>query len=334
VKKLLLVAAALAALAPLAAANALAPEAARAPEGTRAAEAVRVVVCHRTTSRARPYQRVVVTTSAALRQHQRHPADIVPAVGACPRTLLTATSGGTALTGALLGVAERPEPGDADGGGTATIRIRRNQGQVCFRYTVRDVETITAAHIHRGNATVAGPVIVTLRPPNATGVASGCVAANRALVNQIRLNRGSFYVNVHNADFPGGAIRAQLGPTTTVRFFVTEMTGQNEIPPADANGRGTSQVRMETGSTQVCFTLAVRNIQLPATGAHIHRGTATQNGPVVVGFTPVPDAAGVARGCVTATAELVSEILANPSGFYVNVHSRQFPGGAVRGQLG
>ena len=44
-------------------------------------------------------------------------------------------------------------------------------------------------------------------------------------------------------------------------------------------------------------------------------------------------ATGTSSGCLTANADLVHEILANPAGFYVNVHNAQFPGGAVRGQL-
>ena len=294
--------------------------------------ATRTVVCHRTAARTRPYQRLVVATSAALRRHQAHPADIVPARGACPRTVLTPTQGGTAVTTPLRGVVERPEPGDADGSGTATVRMRRGQGQICFRLVVRDIGAAVAAHIHAGDAKVAGPVLVTLRPPNPGGVSSGCVTVARTRVAQMLATRGRYYVNVHTADFPGGAIRGQLGETAGVRILVADLLGANEVPPADANGRGTAAFRFDSATTEVCFTLATRGIALPAVAAHIHRGAAGANGPVIVALTS-PDANGTSRGCVQSTPELVAEILGNPAGFYANVHTPQFPGGAVRGQL-
>jgi CHRD domain-containing protein len=197
---------------------------------------------------------------------------------------------------------------------------------------VLDIGAAVAAHIHTGDAKVAGPVLVTLRTPNTSGVSSGCVTVPRTRVAQILANRGRYYVNVHTAEFPGGAIRGQLGSTEGVRFFIAELLGSNEIPPADANGRGTLAFRFDSGTTEVCFTLSARGIALPAVAAHIHRGAAGANGPVIVTVTP-PDANGSSRGCVESTAAIVAEILGNPAGFYANVHTPQFPGGAIRGQL-
>jgi hypothetical protein len=307
--------------------------AASAPAPTASTQ-VRVAVCHKTTSTTRPYTKIVVRTTAALRRHERHPADIVPApAGACPRTVLTPSSGGTAIRTSLRGIVERPEPGDPDGSGQATIRLRKNQGQVCFRLSVEDIALpAVGAHIHRGNANVSGDVVVALRNPNAQGVASGCVRASRTTVNQILRNRGSFYVNVHTNAFPDGAVRGQLGPTAGVRFFIVDLRGANEVPPADPDGSGTAGVRMRQGNSEVCFTIAVRDILLPATGAHIHKAPEGQNGDVVIPFT-APGLSGTSSGCVSANTNLIQDILDNPDGYYVNVHNVQYPGGAVRGQL-
>jgi hypothetical protein len=68
-----------------------------------------------------------------------------------------------------------------------------------------------------------------------------------------------------------------------------------------------------------------------ATAAHIHEGAAGKDGPVKVGLdTPK---GGSTKGCKTADAAVVKEIMANPANYYVNIHNVAFPKGAVRGQL-
>jgi hypothetical protein len=103
--------------------------------------------------------------------------------------------------------------------------------------------------------------------------------------------------------------------------------------PGDPDGSGTASLRFNPGQGEVCFELTVSNIGLPATGAHIHVGTETEAGDVVVPLDPAPDASGSASGCVSADPALIQAIMQNPEGYYVNVHNEEFPDGAVRGQL-
>ena len=115
------------------------------------------------------------------------------------------------LVATLTGPAEVPDPGDPDGTGTAEIELNDDDNEVCWDITVANITLpATAAHIHTGAAGVPGGVLVTLSAPNAAGTASGCVGATDDVVDDIIANPGSFYVNVHNADFPGGAVRGQL----------------------------------------------------------------------------------------------------------------------------
>lgn len=182
-------------------------------QAARESQALKVAICHKTKSTKKPYVRIVVRDRATLRAHTvAHHADIIPAPAAgCPHTTLTADRGGRLLTATLTGAAERPGPGDPDGSGTASIRLRLGQGQICFRLTATAITLpAAAAHIHVGATTVAGPVVVTLVPPDATGTSSGCVTAPRDLVRAILTNPSGYYVNVHTSDFPDGAIRGQL----------------------------------------------------------------------------------------------------------------------------
>lgn len=122
-------------------------------------------------------------------------------------------------------------------------------------------------------------------------------------------------------------------PVVGGRPFSTTLTGAAEPNGGDPDGSGLATVTLNYGLAEVCFQISVSDIALPATGAHIHRAAAGVNGPVVVPLTP-PDATGVSSGCKTGVDQaLILDIIQNPDGYYVNVHSTQYPGGAVRGQL-
>jgi hypothetical protein len=118
-------------------------------------------------------------------------------------------AGGVKLTATLSGAAEVPGPGDPDGTGSAIIILNPGLEQVQFHLEVFNIAPAFAAHIHRGTADVAGPVVVPLSPPT-SGSSSGTVNASRELILEILRNPAGFYVNVHNAEFPAGAVRGQL----------------------------------------------------------------------------------------------------------------------------
>ena len=119
-------------------------------------------------------------------------------------------AGGRPFTTTMTGAEEAPGPGDPDGSGTAHFTLNQGQREVCFRLTVSGIAPATAAHIHRAPPGVPGPVVVPLTPPT-SGSSSGCVAdVDAGLIKAIRQDPEAYYVNVHNADFPGGAVRGQL----------------------------------------------------------------------------------------------------------------------------
>lgn len=117
-----------------------------------------------------------------------------------------------ALTAKLTGSAERPGPGDPNGKGTAVIRLNADRERVCFNISMKRINGSTAAHIHEAPAGEPGPVVVPLfSTPSNRRLRKGCVTdVDAALIRRILANPRGFYVNVHNADFEGGAIRGQL----------------------------------------------------------------------------------------------------------------------------
>ena len=117
--------------------------------------------------------------------------------------------GGRPLTATLTGAAEVPGPGDTDGSGTFKATFNAGQDQICYELNVSNIAAPTAAHIHSGGSTVAGPVVLTLKTP-VDGSAKECATLSKEQVKSIIQKPGEFYVNVHNAEFPDGAVRGQL----------------------------------------------------------------------------------------------------------------------------
>ena len=81
------------------------------------------------------------------------------------------------------------------------------------------------------------------------------------------------------------------------------------------------------------WNIEVEDITLPAIAAHIHVGPPTTTGAVVVTLSP-PDADGASSGCTSVERELAKTIAKEPAAYYVNVHTTDYPAGALRGQLG
>ena len=113
------------------------------------------------------------------------------------------------MVASLTGAQEVPGPGDTDGSGRAEITIVDATDNICYDINVRNIAPATAAHIHRGAPGMDGPPVVTLEAP-ADGDSKGCISAPGALADEIEANPAGFYVNIHNAEFPAGAVRGQL----------------------------------------------------------------------------------------------------------------------------
>ena len=136
---------------------------------------------------------------------------VVPALSSAAAT--------KSLEATLKGKEEVPGPGDKNGKGEIAVTTKAKKGKVCFALEFSQIEDPVAGHIHKGADGVAGDVKVTLfeDPAGIPGpTAEGCIKDLREkLVRNIGKTPEKYYVNLHNAEFPDGAIRGQLAPAAT-----------------------------------------------------------------------------------------------------------------------
>jgi hypothetical protein len=117
------------------------------------------------------------------------------------------TAGGR-FFGAELNGKNEVDGGDPDGTGDAIITLRPGVSKVCFDIEVENIAAPSLAHIHAGKKGKNGPVVVDFNI--AQNGLKNCVKADPAVIAKIRSKPGDYYVNVHNDEFPGGAVRGQL----------------------------------------------------------------------------------------------------------------------------
>jgi hypothetical protein len=114
-----------------------------------------------------------------------------------------------------------------------------------------------------------------------------------------------------------------------VRLSAT-LTGAAEIPAADPDGSGTFSATVNPGNGMLCYQLTAADIGTTI-AAHIHINFSDANGPIVIPLaTPTT---GASSACLSLPRHKLMALLKAPQAFYVNVHSVDFPNGAIRGQV-
>jgi hypothetical protein len=113
------------------------------------------------------------------------------------------------------------------------------------------------------------------------------------------------------------------------------LTGGQEVPPCPTSGTGNATVTFDSTRQNINVTITVANLGSPITIFHIHEAPAGVGGNVVVNLIGLGGQFmnGTMTGTFPIDSMVAQRMLQNPGNFYVNVHTNQCPGGAVRGQL-
>lgn len=131
-----------------------------------------------------------------------------------PTTTVPGKAGSLPIRANLTGAAEFPTAGDPDGSGTIIGDIDLASNTFCYGLALKNVDTITAAHIHRGVVGTEGPVVADLLIPvkgSSSNEIDACSPIPADVVQRIAANPANYYANVHTTAFPKGAMRGQLG---------------------------------------------------------------------------------------------------------------------------
>ena len=121
-------------------------------------------------------------------------------------------------------------------------------------------------------------------------------------------------------------------PSAQLFTCSTILRGTNEVPPNASPGTGTVSLSIDTNTGQINGQWSASGLSGNITAAHIHQAPVGVNGPIVLPFSGLPPGGGSFTTSNT-NSSIANSVVANPSGFYINVHTQTFPGGEIRGQL-
>lgn len=126
-----------------------------------------------------------------------------------------AQGGDSALFTVMTGAKEVDSTGAKGGGdknGRGSFSATLDGRQLCYGIQVKNIDNPVASHIHKAGRNAAGPVVQELDAPATgdPGASSACVRVSRSLARDLRRHPGRYYVNVHTAKLPNGAVRGQL----------------------------------------------------------------------------------------------------------------------------
>jgi uncharacterized protein (TIGR03437 family) len=265
-----------------------------------------------------------------------------------------------------------PLPNGASGSTVLTFNLTRdNSGNITnasvnflTQLTFASGVTVVGLHIHEAVAGVNGAVKINtgLSGTNTLTFASGQglinLTANNAdieIIKKLLANPAGYYVNLHTSVNAAGVIRGQISANLlketlgeTVTLSPANEVTPNPVPPANITAQAAININptrnalgVVTGGA-VTFTVSF-DFKGPVTivGLHIHEGAAGINGPVRIdtGLSAtnnlvVPSGVGTVNLTVLNVSQAIMQgVLANPSGWYVNIHSTVNPAGAMRSQL-
>src|SRR3954451_5906264 len=132
----------------------------------------------------------------------------VALVGAAVFAVASAGAAGNKTFNISMNGKQEVPKGEPNGKGAAKVTLEPSRGKICFKLSCHAINKPVASHIHQAKKGASGPIVV----PFFAGAPkhSGCVRVAKSVINKIAKKPANYYVNIHTATFPAGAVRGQL----------------------------------------------------------------------------------------------------------------------------
>ncbi len=234
------------------------------------------------------------------------------------------------FTASLNAMQESPNDTSA---GTATMFATLSGDRTMLNYQITFTNltsNITGAHFHLGAPGVSGGVVEPITTFNGNTSVGVWNNIPDSLVGE--LLKGNIYVNIHTTKYPGGEIRGQLTPVNGIGFLIN--LNAMQVTTADtskATGTGWAVLKDSSGFPLLTFGITVAGLTSSFTGAHFHIGVAGVSGGVVFPITNDFSNNSInGEWSGMSDSDLLSLV---KDGLYVNIHTSNYPGGEIRGQV-
>ncbi|MCC6405969.1 MAG: CHRD domain-containing protein [Planctomycetes bacterium] len=222
----------------------------------------------------------------------------------------------------LDGLQEVP-PNPSTATGTAYVLVDRATNTASYSITFTGLSAPeNNAHFHAGPVGVSGGVKVGL-PLGANKVGSFVYAE----ADEATLINGGWYINIHSNNFGSGEIRGQVLRSDSLAFMRADLDGAQETPPNASTAKGSAYLMIDTVADSLFYSLTFDGLSAVEINAHIHAGAVGVAGPVKLGLPTGNSKSGTLSYAAADEATLLG------GGWYFNVHSGNFPGGEIRGQI-
>ncbi|WP_236978830.1 CHRD domain-containing protein [Membranihabitans maritimus] len=230
------------------------------------------------------------------------------------------------VTSRLTGGAEVPSV-ETDAVGVATVHFNEDRTMGTINVTVSGLSSSFAgAHIHEAPSGENGDVLINMSDSYTNGRITQSFEITDSLMT--KLLEGHLYVNVHTENNPGGELRGQLS-LEAPHSYTGWMSGSSEVPSVEADASGLVTAHYTPNTNILELNAQWSGLTGPITGAHLHMGSAGENGDVVENLTDL-----VIGESIKIKIEAGDYIEAlNAGEIYLNVHTEANPGGEIRAQL-
>ncbi len=226
-----------------------------------------------------------------------------------------------------------PNLGAAIGYGTVSLNDAGNRIAVDLRYAGLSA-AMTAAHIHGpAPAGTNAPVLFDLGVPGGTAGRLGDLFFTVTSTQADALRAGELYFNIHTSTLPGGEIRGQILPAPRATSFMAPLRGNEEVPPNASSATGLGVIELLSGDTAALISVYWNGVTSGVVAGHIHAPAPVGvNAPVLFDLAASGGASGEVVNFITpVTPAQVADL--RQGHWYFNLHSPDFPGGEIRGQV-